>query len=248
MLCGCYTRMSDPPRMLEPMALDHCPGCRRPWKLCSCDRMADAWAEQAGATIPDEDDTGRLKGGHLNDKKRGGKQLQLARLVSDMGGTVQRVDRTIELEASGGHALRHYREWIVARLDAIATAEKNRLAEVRRLTLQRDLIDEVYDGEGKRLGDIAAARGHRKSWAVGQFKRIEADAAGIRQVEALTGRCPCGCGRHVVPNPKGRPRIYATPKCERRAMLRRVRSRRRRDSGKDSGKSAESATARVGAA
>jgi len=212
--------MSDPPRTLEPMALDHCPGCRRPWKICSCDRMADRWAAEAGVSIPDEDDTGRLKGGHLNDKARGGKQLQLARLVSDMGATVQRVDRTIELEASGGHALRHYREWIVARLDALIAAEKNRIAEVRRLTLQRDLIDEVYDGEGRRLGDIAAARGHRKSWAVGQLKRIEADAAGLRRVDVLIGRCPVD-GKDVIPNAEGRPKEYCSTRCQRKAGKRR---------------------------
>ena len=213
--------------MLEPMALDRCPGCSRPWALCSCDKLADQWAASAGERLPDEDDTGRLKGGHLNDKARGGKQVQLARLASDMGHSVQRVDRTAEIEHGGGHALRHYRDWIVARLQALEAAEKNRVAEARRLTLQRDLIDEAYDGDGKRLQDIAAERGYKKQWAVGQFKRIEADAAGIRECAPLAGRCPCGCGRHVVPNRSGRPRVYATQRCKDRAHARRVRSRRR---------------------
>lgn len=213
---------------MSRMARDCCPGCSRPWRICSCDAATDRWLRETapGADLPDEEDTGRLKGGHLCDRARGGKELQLAKLVSDMGGTVQRVDRTIELEPSSGHPLRHYREWLVARVQAIDVATKANAAERRRRLFDIELIDERYDGEGKLVKEIAAARGHAHSWASGHFARIEAEARG-HEVPVLAGRCACGCGLHVRPNLRGRPRRYVNARHEDRAEQRRRRSRRR---------------------
>lgn len=230
------------------MALDRCcPGCNRPWKLCACDASTARWLRENAPDeeIPDEEDTGRLKGGHLCDRARGGKELQLAKLVSDMGGAVQRVDRTIELEPSSGHPLRHYREWLVARVQAIDAAQKANAAERKRHVFDIELIDERFDGAGLLVKEIAAKRGHAHSWASGHFARIESEARG-RGVSVLAKRCRCGCGTHVAPNLRGRPRDYVNPKHEFRAKQRRMRARRRTARvipESDTGKSREASAA-----
>lgn len=229
-----------------------CQGCGKPYNprnpRCHCDRAADAWIRTEGARraaargvaldFPDGFDDGRLFGGHMHDRdpKRKNAGQKLAELARATGVSVRRIDgrdESAETSPPSGHRLRHYRDWLAARIHALCLSEKQIAEEKRRLRFDQKLIDERFDGDGKRMEEQAEKRGRVRSWISNHFSRIESEAAGVRVVPRRGPACPCGCGEIVAAVPTGRPRRFATRRCAKR-FARRVERRGGRKGGRKS--------------
>ena len=214
-----------------------CPDCRASiarGRDCACDLGAREWLRDQGlarSTIPSQAGTGRLRGGHVSDVGRGGTQAQLSGLAASQGVEVQRVERTSEATPAQGHPLRHYAEWLRARIRVLRPAMSGFVAELRRLELHVRLVEMRLDGDGIADGRIARRLGWSRTRVVETFGEITADAArrGMLDLPDLATPCRWRKCRGLVEGKggRGRPRIYCTAGCEENGKKQAQRDRAR---------------------
>jgi len=204
-----------------------CPDCGR--SFCVCDDATNRWLREqkdAGAiaadvSLPDEIDTARVKGGHLEDRERGGAHQQLAELARAQGVRVQRAGSSgqiVEAAPPAGHPLRHHRDVIAARLAWLDKTAAEVAAEKERRALQEKALALRFGGEGMSVEEVGAALGHGRQWASGLFAEIQAEAVSPGAYSAAhPPRCEW-CREAFVPRradpdattKRGRPRRFCS--------------------------------------
>ena len=211
----------DDDRTAPRRRLPPCDGCGE--VFCRCDLAADDWAATKGERLPRQDDDGRLSGGHLGDRDRGGKTAQLAEILRNQGGGVRHVTKAVELRPAG-HPMRHFCDLLKDRLRANLAQTRVLEQERRRFRLYIRALEATFDGDGKTQAEIGAELGHGRQWVNALMAEIRALASGDEASFSVAPRCPV-CGREFVSRARetgGRPQIFCGDKrCGARARQRR---------------------------
>ena len=177
-----------------------CDGCGSRYDRCRCDAAGDAFARQHGERLPAISD-GRLLGGHVEDASRGG---------------LQQLGRVLDKQAAS-RELRHFAEFVRARLAYIEGLLSVLPGERRRRTDQARILAMMFDGEGMRQADIAKAVGRNRQWVNSFVAEIRAEVYGRTQAgEVLTALCPCGREFGVMASACGRPRRFCERSCAKK--------------------------------
>ena len=231
-----------------------CPTCHRIRSHvapCPCDRAeaaqareADRWASSHGESIPSPNRKLGLCGDVLPTAE------MVASVLEGQGGAVTGHGEMRQAEPGAGHPLRHYRDWLEARLIAVRyrlrsiQGEVPELeAEAARLELHEKLLRWRFDGDGLAqvcrdrglsgrgkgpYAEMAARLGISKTKVCDLMAEIDADAsARYRERGSVAVACR-SCRKPIVTIAcTGRPRLYCSQACRWRNYDRGSRVRRR---------------------